>query len=98
MRNKQTVTPELASEMGVNFVRFLASDDERLARFQQLTGFDLESIKALMVAGDASFLGQVLDYGLSDESLLLEFAAGEGLDPAAIVVARAKLPGGMTDY
>jgi Protein of unknown function (DUF3572) len=95
MRNKPLISADLASEMSLNFVRFLAANDERFLRFQQLTGLDPGTIKHLMVADDLSFLGQVLDYGLSDESLLLEFAAGEGLDPAAIAMARTKLPGGM---
>ncbi len=98
MHKKLPISPELAAEMGLNFVRFLASDDERFSRFQQLTGLDLDSIKSLMVADDRTFLGQVLDYGLSDESLLLEFAAGEGLDPQSVVFARAKLPGGAVEY
>jgi hypothetical protein len=42
---------------------------------------------------DPHFQAGVLDFVLADESLLVAFAANEGLDPAAIMRARAALPG-----
>ena len=44
-------------------------------------------------AGDGNFLGGVLDYLLADESLLLAFAAEEGLAPDAPADARRRLTG-----
>ena len=97
MRQKQTLNREGAADLSLNFVRFLALDGERFTRFQQLTGLDQDSVMNQLKSQDENFLGQILDYALSDESLLLEFAAGEGLDPTMIALARSKLPGFWQD-
>jgi Protein of unknown function (DUF3572) len=91
--NKQTISADLAESMALNFVRFLAADDDRIQRFQGLTGMDLDYIRECLTKSDTAFLGNVLDYALADEALLLAFAASENLDPAMIVNARKRLPG-----
>jgi hypothetical protein len=70
---------------------FLAEDDERLTRFLGLTGIDLGALRQL--ATDKAGLGAILDYLLGWEPLLLEFAAAHELQPEAIALARADLPG-----
>jgi Protein of unknown function (DUF3572) len=93
MRQKHTLNRDGATELALNFVRFLALDGERFTRFQQLTGLDQDTVMNQLKSRDENFLGQIMDYALSDESLLLEFAASEGLDPTVIAMARSKLPG-----
>jgi Protein of unknown function (DUF3572) len=97
MRQKHALNRDSATELSLNFVRFLALDEERFARFQQLTGLDQDAVMNQLKSRDENFLGQILDYALGDESLLLEFAAGEGLDPTVIAIARSKLPGFWQD-
>ncbi len=97
MRQKQTVNREGAAELSLNFVRFLALDNDRFARFQQLTGLDQDAVMNQLKSRDESFLGQILDYALSDELLLLEFTSAEGLDPTLVAIARSKLPGFWQD-
>jgi hypothetical protein len=95
--NKQTVSTDEAKTIALNFVRFLAQDEERIGRFQGLTGMDVADIKNCLAASDMTFLGNTLDYALSDEALLLQFASSESLDPTKIALARRQLPG-HTDY
>jgi hypothetical protein len=96
--NKQTVTNELAESIALNLVRFLAQDGDRMARFLGLSGMDLAMVKESLARADQSFLGSVLDYALSDEPLLLQFATDENLDPLTILKARTKLPGANLDF
>jgi Protein of unknown function (DUF3572) len=87
----QPVDPEI---LALRALAFLASDDDRLARFLNLSGLDLSGVKAL--AGSKEGLGAVLDYLLGWEPLLLEFAAEAEIDPASVAAARRRLPGGDT--
>jgi hypothetical protein len=78
-----------AEDLAVRALGWLAGDMERLSGFFAVTGLDPSTIRSA-VTNDGFFLG-VLDHLLSDESLLMAFAADQGLDPAAIAAARAKL-------
>ena len=77
--------------IALKLMAFLAADSDQLGRFMALSGLSPSDLKANLP--DPAFQGGVLDFALSDESLLLAFAANEGLDPAAIMRARASLPG-----
>lgn len=77
--------------LGIRALLYFAADGERLDRFLSLTGIAGEDIRA--AASAPGFLGAVLDHILTDETLLTEFCSAEGLDPAAIAPARARLPG-----
>jgi len=92
MRPKTQSSTEEAEVTALNALGFLAADPERLARFMDLSGLDLDAIRAS--ATDPAFLGGLLDHLLADESLLMVFAAGAGLDPAGIGPARDQLGGG----
>jgi hypothetical protein len=84
-------SPEEAELLAVAALSFLAEDPERLGRFLGETGLDPESLRAAAAA--PGFLPAVLDYLIGHEDVLLAFAADRGMDPAAIAVARAALPG-----
>lgn len=79
------------AEIPLHFIRFLAADEERLLAMLSSTGLDEQDF--ITRATDPQFQAFMLDYALGNESLLLEFAAGEGLRPEAILAARRKLPG-----
>ncbi len=83
---------EEAEQIGLAALVFLTEDAERLGRFFNDTGFSPTDLRA--VAGTAEGQAAVLDYLLADESLLMVFAAGAGIDPAAIGPARVALAGG----
>lgn len=70
---------------------FLAADTERLGRFLAVTGLDPGSLRA--AAREPHFLGSVLERLLSDEALLLAFAANHRVQPESIVAARQRLGG-----
>jgi hypothetical protein len=80
---------EAAELIAIKALGFLASDPERLERFLNLTGLSPANVRA--AAADPAFLAAVLDHVLADERTLLAFAAAEGLDPAQVGAARARL-------
>ena len=78
-------------EIPILFMAFIAQDDIRLEHFMSLTGIGPGDMKNGL--GDPDFQAMVLDYALENESLILEFAAHQGLQPDAVLRARRKLPG-----
>jgi Protein of unknown function (DUF3572) len=86
---------EESSIIALNLIAFIASEDSRCERFSALTGMTLQDLKE--GARKLEFQGFVLEYALQDESLILEFAAAENLDPHTLVAARHKLPGATYD-
>jgi hypothetical protein len=80
-----------SSDIALKFIGFLVGDEDRLQRFCALTGMGQAELQSGLT--DATMQGFLLDYALSDESLLLAFAADNGLKPEAIVRARHALPG-----
>jgi hypothetical protein len=84
-------SPDEAKALAIAALSFLATDPERLGPFMDQTGLDPESLR--QAAATPSFLPAVLDYLMGNESLLLDFAADQGIDPATIPTARSALPG-----
>ncbi len=80
-----------ASVIAMKLLTFIAADSDLLGRFMSLSGLGPDDLRRGL--NDPAFQAGVLDFALEDESLLLAFAANEGLNPVAIVQARAKLPG-----
>ena len=80
-----------ANEIAVEALAFLAEDMERLGRFLALTGLDPSTIR--QAAREPGFLLGVLDHVLSDERLLVAFAAGNRFSPQDIAHARTALAG-----
>jgi hypothetical protein len=75
-----------AEALAIAALTFLAAEPTRLGPFLAETGLGPENIRH--AAHTPGFLPAVLDYLLSNESALLDFASHQGLDPAAIVAAR----------
>lgn len=82
---------ETAEIVAIKALAFIADEQARLERFLTLTGLSPGEVK--MRAGEPAFLGGVLDYLLSEESLALRFADYAGLDAGTAMQARAALPG-----
>ena len=80
---------EAAEALAVNALGWLAQDGERLERFLSLSGLTPETVRA--AAGEPGFLGAVLTHLMSDESLLLAFAANEGIAPDGVARAAHRL-------
>lgn len=83
---------ERAEQIGLSGLVFVTEDQDRLGRFLGETGLSPDDLRAS--AGTPEGLVAVLDHLLADESLLMVFAAGAGLEPAEIWPAREILGGG----
>ena len=80
-----------AEAIAARALGFIAGDPEELGRFLALTGIGPETIRA--AAADPAFLVGVLEYLLSNEPLLISFAARENVRPTLIAAARHILDG-----
>jgi hypothetical protein len=80
-----------AEMTAIRALGFLADDARRMARFMDLTGLSPETLvdEAAMGAWQAA----VLDYLMSDESLLMVFCSHDGLAPERVAAARDLLAG-----
>ncbi len=89
---KNTIaTAQDASGIALKLLEFMAEDGNHLWQFMELAGLSPGDLKHL--AASLDFQAGLLDHVLANESLLLAFAANQGLNPAAVVQARARLPG-----
>ena len=88
--SRPTAAERNAAELvAIAALGYLAADPHHLERFLSLSGLDPSELRAS--ATNPGFLAGVLDFLLEDESLLLAFAADQGLQPERIVRARARL-------
>jgi hypothetical protein len=77
--------------LGLQALAWLASDEERLVRFLNLSGLTPRGLRA--TATQPESLGAVLDYLLAWEPLLISFSEELGVAPEVIAHTRQKLPG-----
>ena len=82
---------EAATALAIAALSFIGQEPERLGRFLALSGIGPESLRA--AAREPGFLLGVLEHLGGDETLLLEFSAKQGIDPAEIEQARGILAG-----
>ena len=78
-------------ELAVAALTFFAAEPERLSRFLDLSGLGPHNLRG--AAADPGFLAAVLDYLLSDERLLVAFAAERGVAPESVAAARRAMGG-----
>ncbi|CAI8399081.1 MAG: DUF3572 domain-containing protein [PS1 clade bacterium] len=83
---------EQAEILALQALTFLAADTEIMDRFAALSGLAPNDIIAR--ANEAEMLAGVLDFMLSDETVLTDFCAANDLDPEHPARARQTLPGG----
>jgi hypothetical protein len=84
--SKRTRADDNARDLAVAAFEFLAGEPSRIARFLDMTGITIESIRR--AAEEPRFLAGVLDYVTSNEPLLLAFSQQGNIDPNEIVAAR----------
>jgi hypothetical protein len=80
-----------AEALAVAALGFIASEPERLGRFLAMTGIGPDSIRA--AGREPQFLLGVLDHLVTDEPLLLAFAAENSIPPNAVIKARDTIAG-----
>jgi hypothetical protein len=85
------MTPEQAEITALQALGFLAADEDRLARFLAASGIDAASLRDQ--AGSRDLAVAVLDFMLSDETLLLEFCDHDSIDPRNMLRMRHILGG-----
>jgi hypothetical protein len=86
-------------QIAIRALGYLASDDERLQRFLDLTGLTHDTVRSAALT--PGFFAAVLDYFLAHEPSLVEFANWAQLEPEHIVNARSRLEpqgAGKTDF
>lgn len=79
------------SAIPLEFMTYLASNEDRLQTFCATTGFAQNDLVTNLP--DPAFQGFLLDFALADESLLLAFCAENGLAPETVIKVRRALPG-----
>jgi Protein of unknown function (DUF3572) len=91
-----SVSASHASDIALNLINFIASDEVRLERFLALSGMTLGDLKS--GAASPEFHGFLLDYALQDEILVKDFAIQGNLKPETLQLARLALPGASYDF
>jgi hypothetical protein len=89
MGERRAVTRDAAESLAIQALTFIADEPERLGRFLATTGIGPRHLRA--AARESGFLAAVLDHILSHDTLILEFAAHAGIDPADVGRARAAI-------
>lgn len=81
-----------AETMALRALAWLAQDADLLGRFMAAGGLSPSDLAAS--ASDPNFLGAVMDFLLTDDSLIVAFCDVAGHPYSAPLAARAALPGG----
>jgi uncharacterized protein DUF3572 len=82
---------QVAETVAIQALSYLAAEPARLGRFLAETGLGPETLRG--AAKSPEFLVSVLDFVLSDETLVKEFAAAHDLKPRTVGAAREALAG-----
>ncbi|KFI30360.1 hypothetical protein CDV50_12705 [Haematobacter massiliensis] len=85
---------ESAETLAIAALGWLAADEERWQRYLVATGASAESVA--QSAREPELLASVMDFLLTEDQLVLGFAAEADVRPEAILRARRLLPGGET--
>ena len=80
---------EMAETLAIEALQFIAGEPDAIARFLAASGLGPSTLR--QAAADPLFLSGVLDFLLSDESLLVAFAARAEIPPERIAKARRAL-------
>ncbi len=95
-RTKSGLSFQEAETVGAAAFSFLAGESEYLSRFASISGIDLADVAE--IAGTREFLGGVLEYLMSDESLLLSFCQNNDFRPETIHSAQLILTENNNKY
>ncbi|MEM1234628.1 MAG: DUF3572 domain-containing protein [Pseudomonadota bacterium] len=86
------MTEDRAETMALTALGWLASNGELMPVFLGSTGATIDDLRAR--AGDADFLGSVLDFILMDDAWVVELCDAQSWKYEDLAAARAVLPGG----
>ena len=86
MTAHKKIATQQAEDLALRTLTYIASEDERLGRFLDVTGLRPETIRT--AATSPGFLAAVLDYVAADEPLLVGLAQSLDLKPERIMEAR----------
>jgi hypothetical protein len=89
------VSTDVAEAIATQALAYIAGDGARLGRFLAESGLGPENLRK--AARDPSFLPAVLDFILSHEHDLIDFAAIAAIDPKLVGRARDTLAGAASD-
>jgi hypothetical protein len=82
---KRQVGHELAQELAVCALSFLAQDEDRLNAFLTDTGLGIDDLRE--AAGSPQFFSALLDHITGDDALVLGLAAEANVPPESIIGA-----------
>jgi len=80
-----------AAFIAIKSLAYISQSPEEISKFIALTG--IESSDIIRLKENLKFLGGVLDFVTSDESLLLAFCSSEKISPEGVEAARNQLLG-----
>jgi Protein of unknown function (DUF3572) len=86
---KGTIDRARAEDIAVQGLSFLAAAPERLGRFLEISGLTPQTIRG--AAQSPALFAGLLDFLVSEDELLLSFAAEVGLKPEIVMQARHML-------
>jgi len=88
------MTPKRAESIAISALSWMASQDDIIGGFLGSAGADADDLRQR--AQEPEFLGFVLDYLMTQDEFVLDFADQNRMDPAEVAHARMALPGGAT--
>jgi uncharacterized protein DUF3572 len=91
VKQRLSMTAEVAEGLAIQAFTYIAGNGERLGRFLAATGMGPAEIRA--ASREPGFLVGVLDHVAQNERLLTDFAADSGVNPVDIGRALAALGG-----
>ncbi|RRH76942.1 DUF3572 domain-containing protein [Falsigemmobacter faecalis] len=87
---------DMAETLALQALGWIAGQDDLFGQFMNATGASRDDLREQ--AGNAHFLGAVLDFILMEDDRVLRFAEAAGVAPTSPGQARQALPGGETPH
>jgi len=82
---RDSLTRDRAETLALDGLAFLAGSPDRIGQFLKNSGLDAAELRRR--AADPDILRAVLDFLLSDDSLVADFCRSEGLEPRDLHMA-----------
>ncbi|WP_321503069.1 DUF3572 domain-containing protein [Breoghania sp.] len=89
------LSPQEAEGIAVEALSFVAADQDHLGRFLAFSGLGPNTLRD--AATEPGFLAGVLEFLMSDETLLLAFTENARIRPTVIAIAHFRLVGSIDD-
>ncbi len=89
--SNEQISMKSAAFIAIKSLAYISQSPEEITKFMALTG--IEGSDIIRLKENLKFLGGVLDFVTSDESLLLAFCSTENISPEGVEAARIQLLG-----